>query len=365
MASSTAQESQELARSRQGEDGKMIQSSTLGIINKDDLPMMIKAVVQDAWGTPDVLQIETIPRPQPKPGEVVIRMRAASLNQGDWHLMMGEPYLIRCVGFGFSKPKNRIPGQYLAGEVVARGDGVVALELGDHVFGTCKQAFAEYVCVAAQNLAPMPTNLNFEEAASVPHGGFSAIQALRDAGKLKAGQNVLVIGAAGAVGSMAVQIAKSMGAEVTGVCRATQMEQVRALGADVILDYEVDDFSADGERYHLILDMVHDRPNSHYRRALFSGGKSIMVGGGQGQWLGGMGGVLFAAFTSLFSKKKLVPFLAIPKTDDLHALSAMIENGVIRPPVDRTFPLAQTADAFRYLESKITAGMIALTSTRS
>ncbi len=323
-----------------------------------DSAMTMKAIVQREYGPPDVLHVEDVARPEVGDGDVLIRVRAASLNQGDWHLMRGLPYLVRLMGL--RRPKHPVPGQYAAGTIEAVGKDVTQFQPGDEVFGSCKGAFAEYVRAGEDAFAPKPHNLTFEQAAAVPHGGFAALQALR-AGKVQAGQKVLILGASGAVGTMAVQIAKVLGADVTGVCSTAKVDMVRGLGADRVLDYTKEDFAEGDARYDLILDMVGNRPASHYRRALAPAGKTVMVSSGKGRWLGGMDRVLRAALTSLFSGKKLLPFLATDKKEDLLALKGLIEDGKVTPPVDRTFPLAETPEAFRHLETGNAKGMIVVT----
>lgn len=311
----------------------------------------MKAVVQRAYGSADVLRIEDVARPEAGDGEVLVRVRAAAVTQGDWHLMAGVPYLVRLLGFGLRRPKHPVPGQYAAGTVEAVGEGVTELRPGDEVFGSCHGAYAELSCARADVFVPKPARLSFEQAAAVPHGGLAALQALRDAGKLEPGQKVLLLGASGAVGAMAVQIAKAMGAHVTGTCRTAKVDMVRSLGADRVLDYTRERFADDTVRYDLILDMIGDVPFADYRRALVSGGRVVMVSGGRGRWLGGMERVLGAVATSAFSRRKLVPFMAQPKWADLVALTALVEDGKITPLVDQAFPLDEIVGAFRHLES--------------
>ncbi len=318
----------------------------------------MRAVVQREYGSPDTLRVEEVARPEPGAGEVLVRVRAASVNQGDWHLMRGLPYLVRLLGFGLRRPKHPVPGQYAAGTVEAVGDGVLRLRPGEDVFGSCKGAFAEYVCAREDAFAARPHDVSFEQAAAVPHGGFAALQALRDAGRVRAGQKVLVLGASGAVGSMAVQIARSFDAEVTGVARTAKLDLVRSLGADRVLDAEKIDAVAGGMSYDVVLDTVGDRSPSRYRSVLTPSGRVVMVSGGRGRWLGGMHRVLGAAVLSLFSRRKLVPFLAVPKLDDLVTLQRLLEQHDLTPIVAGTWPLAETADAFRHLESRQAQGAI-------
>lgn len=324
-------------------------------------PATMRAVVQREYGPADVLRLEQVPPPSPGPGQVLVRVRAAAVTQGDWHLMTGTPYLVRLMGFGVRRPKRAVPGQYLAGTVEAVGPGAARFRPGDAVWGCGVSTFAELAVAAEETLAPLPTGLSFEQAAALPHGGLTALQGLRDAGRLQAGQRVLVIGASGAVGSVAVQTAKAWGAHVTGVCSAAKADFVRGLGADRVLDYARDDFAADGTSYDLILDMARDRPDADYRRALVPGGRSVLVSAGGGRWLGGMGRTLVSVVTSLFRSKKLVPMLARPGRADLEALAELTEAGRLTSPVDRVFPLAEAADAFRHHESRTARGMTLLT----
>lgn len=319
---------------------------------------LMRAVVQRAYGTPDVLRVDTLPRPVAGAGEVLLQVRAASLNQGDWHLQRGEPYLVRALGFGLRRPKQPVPGLYAAGTVAAVGPDVTTLRPGDEVYGPCKAAFAEFACARADALVPKPAALTFEQAAALPHGGFTALQALRDAGRLQAGQRVLVIGAAGAVGLLAVQIAKALGAHVTGVCLSADVDFVRRLGADRVIDDTSTDFASEAERYELILDMVRDRPNAQYRRVLAPRGRAILVSGGTGRWLGGVHRSLGAALGSLVRRQKFVPFLAVPKQADLLALNGLVDEGRLRVPVARAFPLQEAREAFHHLGARRPAGML-------
>lgn len=324
-------------------------------------PGVHRAVVQHRYGSPEVLGLEDRPTPEPGPGEVLLKVEAAAVARGDWHLARGKPYLIRAVGFGLRRPAQPTPGQYAAGSVVAVGSDVAGLSVGDRVFGSVPACLAEYATAAADALAPIPEALSFEGAAALPHGGFAALQALRDAGRLRAGQRVLVTGAAGAVGSLAVQIAAAHGAEVTALVRSYQVDYARELGADAILTSDRDDFAAAPERFDLIVDNVRDRPDRDYRRALAPGGRCVMVSGGAGAWLGGMHRVPGALLGSLFSSKKLVPFLAVPRRADLLALNALVRAGQLHQRIAHRLPLDRSADAFRTLDQSGLLGAVVVT----
>ena len=238
----------------------------------------MKAIVQDTYGTADVLELEDIDEPVVGSGDVLLRVHAASAHIGDWHLMTDLPYLIHIAGYGLRAPKARVRGSDVAGRVEAVGKDVTQFQPGDDVFGTAKGSFAEYACGQQDRLAPKPANLTFEQAATVPTSGFTALQGLRDVGRVQPGQTVLIIGAAGGVGSFAVQIAKAFGANVTGVCSTTKLDLVRSSGVDDVIDYTRDDFAETGQRYDLILDTAGNRSLSHLRRALAPRGTLVIVG---------------------------------------------------------------------------------------
>ena len=321
----------------------------------------MRAIVQDAYGSADTLQFGELPRPAPSPGEILVRVRAAAVTQGDRHLMTGLPYLIRLTGFGLRRPKQRVPGQYLAGVVEAVGEGVEELHVGDRVWGCGTGTYAELATAREDSVVSLPETLTFEQAAALPHGGLTALQALRDAGRLRPDQRVLVVGASGAVGTMAVQLAKSMGAEVTGVCGPAKLERVASLGADRVLDHTRDDFAAERERYDLILDTVRTSSNADTRRALAPDGRVVMVSGGPGTWLGGMGRSLFAALTSIGRSKKFAPMIAEPRRADLLRLNEEVVAGRLRPVLRGSFPFDRIHDAVRHLESGNGCGTIVLT----
>ena len=320
----------------------------------------MKAIVQDTYGSADVLALREIEQPEVGEDEVRIRVAAAGVDRGAWHLMTGVPYLMRILGVGLRAPKARVPGTKAAGYVDAVGAGVTRFQLGDAVYGTCRGAFAEYACAREDQFAPKPVEMTFEQAAGVPHGGFAALQALRDHGKVRPGQRVLIVGASGAVGSMAVQLAKAFDADVTGVCSTSKVDMVTALGADRVIDYTNDDF-VDGTRYDLILDVGGSSPLSRLRRALTPKGTLVIVGGeGGGSWTG-IGRQLRALVLSPFVSQKLCTFVAKEKAQDLLVLNEHIEAGRITPTVGRAYPLSDTPDAVRDLESGQTRGRIVVT----
>ncbi|HSU45721.1 MAG TPA: NAD(P)-dependent alcohol dehydrogenase [Arthrobacter sp.] len=310
----------------------------------------MKAIVQDVYGSADVLELRDIARAEPSDGEVLIRVRAAGVDQGVWHLMAGLPYMVRLFGYGLKAPKVPVRGREVAGVVEAVGPGVSRFSAGDGVFGTCEGSFAEYACAREARLARKPAHLTFEESAAAPISGVTALQAVRDAGKVGAGQKVLVIGAGGGVGSFAVQIAKAFGAEVTGVCSTGKVGFVRSLGADEVIDYTTSEISDAGTLYDVIIDTAGNRRLSVLRHSLASKGTLVIVGGeGGGGLTGGFQRALAAPLASLFSSRKLKGLVAKETHTDLEALASLIEAGKIKPAVDRVFPLAEAPAAIRYL----------------
>jgi NADPH:quinone reductase-like Zn-dependent oxidoreductase len=319
----------------------------------------LKAIVQDVYGDVDVLQLREIPRPTPGDDEVLIRVRAAGVDQGVWHLMTGMPYLIRFFGFGLKKPKVPVRGREVAGVVESVGAGVTRFQPGNDVFGAGEGSFAEFVCAKESRLATKPANLTFEEAATVPISGVTALQAVRDAGKVAAGQKVLVIGAGGGVGSFAVQLAKAFGAEVTGVCSTSKVDLVRSLGADQVIDYTGDDFARAGVLYDVILDTAGNRPLSKLRKALMPQGTLVIVGGeGGGKLTGGFERSLRAPIVSLFSGQKLKGLVSVERYQDLEALSSMIEAGSVKPAIDRVYRLAEAPAAIASLHEGRVRGKV-------
>jgi NADPH:quinone reductase-like Zn-dependent oxidoreductase len=311
----------------------------------------MKAIVQDVYGSADVLQLREIDKPQPKEGEVLLRVRAAGVEPGVWHLMTGTPYLVRAMGFGIRAPKVHGRGREVAGTVEAVGADVTRFKVGDEVFGIADGSFAEYVCARQDKIALKPDAVTFEQAAVVPISGVTALQGIRDAGKVTAGQKVLIIGAGGGVGTFAVQIAKAFGAEVTGVCSTAKVELVRSIGADHVIDYTREDFAQSGKRYDVILDTGGRRPLSVLRKALAPKGTLVIVGGeGGGPVLGGFDRQIFRApLLSLFTGQNLRPLVAKESADDLVAMGKLMESGNVKSIIDRTFPLDGAPDAIRKL----------------
>jgi len=317
----------------------------------------MKAIAYTQYGSPDVLQLREVEKPVPKDGEVVVKVRAASVNALDRHFVRGTPHLARIV-IGLRKPNLTCLGVDVAGEVETVGPGVSGLKPGDPVFGTCRGAFAEYAWTKQDRLLPMPAGLSFEEAAAVPIAGFTALQALRDAGKIKPGHKVVIDGAGGGVGSFAVQIAKALGAQVTAVCGTDNQQTMRALGADHVVDYTREDFTRNGQRYDLILGANAFHSLLDYRRALAPKGVYVMTGGGGAEMLQAM---LLAPLLSLAGSRKFGMKGAKAKQPDLLALKEMLETGKIKPVIDRRYPLERTADALRYMEEGHVKGKIVIT----
>ena len=316
----------------------------------------MKAIVRDRYGSADVLRLSDVEVPEVGDEQVLVRVRAAGLDRGAWHVMAGLPYLLRVAGYGLRRPKVAGLGSELAGVVEAVGAKVTGLEPGEAVFGTCSASFAEYASTEPDKLARMPANLSFEQAAAVPVSAVTALQALRDRGRVKAGQHVLVIGASGGVGTFAVQIAKALGANVTGVSSTQKLDLVRSLGADHVIDYTHADITDDGKRYDVVLDIGGNRPLSRLRRVLTSDGTLVIVGGeGGGRWTGGIHRQLGAMVLSLFVRQRLGTFIAKPNSTDLDALRALIEAGSVTPAVDRVIALDQVPDAIRDLTRRTRA----------
>lgn len=322
----------------------------------------MKAIVQDAYGSADVLRVENIEKPEIGDGEVLVRVQAAGLDPGVWHLMTGLPYLVRIMGYGLRSPKNRVPGFDFAGRIEAVGGNVTRFREGDEVFGAAEGTFAEYACCKEDLVTAKPANLTFEQAAAVPTSATTALQGLRNQGKVEAGQGVLIIGASGGVGHFALQLAKASGAVVTGVCSTTKVDLVRSMGADHVIDYKKEDFTEMGGKYDLILDTAGARPLSHLRRALTPHGTLVIVGAeGGNRWTGGIGRPLRGAMLSPFVKHNLKMFFAFTNRKDLQYLSELIGDGTIAPVVDRTYPLAEAADAIRYWEHGHGGGKVVIT----
>ncbi len=321
----------------------------------------MKAVVRDTYGSVDVLRLEEITEPVAAEGEVLVRVHAAGVDQGVWHLMTGTPYVMRLVGFGIRAPKNPLLGYDVAGRIEAVGASAGLFRPGDEVFGTCRGSFAEYAVARADRLAAKPDNVSFEQAAAASISGYAALQAVRDHGKVEAGQRVLIIGAGGGVGTFAVQIAKADGAEVTGVCGTAKTELVRSIGADHVIDYTREDFTDKRDRYDVILDIAGNRPLSQLRRALRPRGTLVIVGAEDaGNWLG-IRRQLRAAALSPFVRQELGFFISKERKQDLEELRKLLEAGTVRPVVDRTFPLDGVPEAIRYLRDGRARGKIVIT----
>jgi NADPH:quinone reductase-like Zn-dependent oxidoreductase len=322
----------------------------------------MKAIVQDRYGGLDSLEYKDLDRPVPKDDEVLVRVRAAGLDRGVWHLMAGLPYLIRFLGFGVRKPKVRVRGMDLAGTVEAVGREVTRFQPGDEVFGWADGSYAGYASVPEGNLARKPANLSLEQAAVVPISGFAALQALRDVGEVQPGQRVLVIGAAGGVGSYAVQLAKAFGAHVTGVAGTRQMGLVRSLGADDVVDHTREDVTDGSRRWDLIIDTGGHRSLSQLRRALTPRGTLVIVGSeGRGRWMGGFDRNLRAVALSPFVGQRLRMLSSKPRQEDLQALRELLEAGKVTPPVSGTYPLAEVPEAIRQLVEGHRGGKIVIT----
>ena len=322
----------------------------------------MRAVVQDRYGEPQaVLGLEDIARPVAKDGEVLVRVHAASIHVGDLILMKGLPYVLR-LATGPRTPKHRVPGTDVAGTVEAVGKGVTQLRPGDAVFGWCTGAFAEYVCAGADHFVPKPATLTFEQAAAVGVSASTALQLLRDQGKVQPGQKVLINGASGGVGTFAVQIAKAFGAEVTAVCSTRNVDLVRSIGADHLIDYTQEDFTQGGQRYDFILDNVGNHSLSATRRALTPNGKLQSNGGGHadGRWLGSLGSVIAAAVVSLFARRQLGPSVKFPNRADLVILKGLIEDGKVTPVIDGTYPLSGTTEAIGHVGAGHARGTVVI-----
>ncbi len=319
----------------------------------------MKAIVQDTYGPPDVLELKEIDRPQVGDNEALVRVRTASVNPADWHIVRGRPFIVRLAGYGLRRPKNQVPGTDVAGVVEAVGKNVTGLRPGDEVLGWCVGAYAEYACAAQDHFVPRPSNLTFEQAAAVPIAATTALQGLRDKGQLQPGQKVLVIGASGGVGTFAVQIAKALGAEVTGVCSTRNVEMVRSIGADHVIDYTQEDFTRGEQRYDLVFQLAGTRSPSACRRALTRTG-TLVLSSGDGR-LTGIDRIVTAMVSSRFVSQRLVTWIAALNNGDLRTLTGLIEAGKVTPVIDRTYALAETPAAIRYLEEGHTRGKVVIT----
>ena len=319
----------------------------------------MKAIAQDRYGSADVLKLEDIPAPVVGDDDVLVEVRAAGVDPGVWHLMTGLPYLVRVMGYGLRKPKFGVRGRDVAGRVQEVGKNVTAFHPGDEVFGTCEGSFAEYAIAREDKLALKPANLSFEQAAAVPISGITALQAIRDKGQVKPGDQVLIIGAGGGVGTFAVQIAKSFGAEVTGVCSTAKVGLVRSLGADHVIDYTREDFSKGNDRYDVIVDNAGNRSLSVLRRALTPKGTLVIVGGeGGGNWFGPANRLLPAILLSPFVGQNLLTLMSMERHNDLLTLSELLAAGAITPVIDRSYSLVEAPDAVRYVGEGHASGKV-------
>ena len=318
----------------------------------------MKAIVRQKYGPPDVLELREVAKPTPKDNEVLVRVHAASVNPADWHMLRGKPFLVRLMGFGLLKPKNKILGADIAGRVEAVGRNVKQFQPDDEVFGDLAKfglgAFAEYVCARENALALKPANISFEEAAAVPMAGVTALQGLRDKGQIQLGQKVLINGASGGVGTFAVQLAKSFGAEVTGVDSTGKLDVVRSIGADHVIDYTREDFTKGGETYDVIFDAVGKSSFSGCIRSLKENGFYLLGNPGLSQQVR-------AKWTSTTSSKKVIGGMLSYRTEDLIILRELIEAGKIRSVIDRRYPLEQIAEAHRYVDTGQKLGNVVIT----
>ena len=321
----------------------------------------MRAIVQRCYGSPEVLESADVDRPAVGDDDVLVRVRAASVHPGDYFIMTGEPYVVR-LAFGLRRPRHPIPGRDLAGVVAAVGKDVADLQPGDEVFGwSTTGTLAEYACVPADQLVRTPANLSAGQAAAVPTSGLTALQALRDIAHVQPGQAVLITGASGGVGTFAVQIAKALGAVVTGVCSTRNMELVRSVGADHVIDYTRTDFTRTGLRYDVIFDSMEAQSLSEVRRALTPTGTLIPNSGRGGRWVGPLGRIVKARARSLFTRQTLRPFTSVGKRQDLLDLAELLEAAHLTPVIDRTYPLSEAAEALRYVGAGHTRGKVVIT----
>jgi NADPH:quinone reductase-like Zn-dependent oxidoreductase len=325
----------------------------------------MKAVVYTRYGPPDVLEVRDVKKPVPNADQILINVRAASVNPLDWHFIRGTPYIARIGMMGLRRPKVRRLGVDVAGRVEAVGKNVTLFKPGDEVFGGTTGAFAEYVCVRADRaVALKPADMTFEQAASVPIAGVTALQGLRDKGHVQPGQSVLINGASGGVGTFAVQIAKSFRADVTGVCSTRNLDLVRSIGADHVIDYTKEDFTRGAQRYDLILDCVGNQSLSGFRRVLNRNGLCVLIGGGgpnDGRLIGPMARPVKALLLSPFVSQKFVMLLARLNKADLTLIGELMQAGKVTPVIDRTYPLSQVSEAIRYLEQGHARGKVVIT----
>jgi NADPH:quinone reductase-like Zn-dependent oxidoreductase len=318
----------------------------------------MKAMVHEKYGPPDVLQLKEVEKPTPKDNGVLIKIHAASVNAYDWHMLRAKPFFVRFMGGGLLKPKNKILGADIAGRVEAVGINVKQFQPDDEVFGMVAGGFAEYACAPENALAMKPVNISFEEAAAVPMAAVTALQGLRDKGQIQPGQKVLINGASGGVGTFAVQIAKSFGAEVTAVCSTRNLDTARSIGADSVIDYTREDFTRNGQRYDLILAANGYHSIFAYRRALSPGGIYVVAGGSMAQMFQS---TLLGPWISMTGSKKMGGVMAKRSQKDLIFLKELIEAGKVKPVIDRRYPLRDVPEAIRYMEEEHAQGKVVIT----
>jgi NADPH:quinone reductase-like Zn-dependent oxidoreductase len=337
--------------------------STAALDRSADAHQTMQAIIQDDYGSAeDVLRLAEIGRPVAGDAEVLLRVHAAGVDRGVWHLMTGLPYPVRLAGQGVRAPKTRVRGREVAGRVEALGKDVTNFQVGDEVFGIADGTFAEYACAKPGKLALRPANISAEQAAAVPVSGLTALQAVRDHGQVREGQQVLVIGASGGVGTFAVQIAKAFGAEVTGVCSTAKVDMVRSIGADHVVDYTAADITDGQHHYDVIIDAGGHRGLTQLRSALTARGRLVIVGSETGgRWLGGTDRQLRAMLASPFSAQKLGSFMCSENAADLGVLAGLIEAGSVTPMVDRSYPLSQAAAAIQYMQEGRASGKVVIT----
>lgn len=318
----------------------------------------MKAILYDEYGSPDVMRLQEVEKPSVTVGGVLVRVRGAAANPYDWHFVRGQPYFMR-LQFGLRAPKRKSLGVDFSGVVEAVAPDVIAFKPGDEVYGMGDGSFAEYLCAPQADIALKPRTLDFDLAAAVPLAGLTALQGLRDSGQLRAGERVLIIGASGGVGTFAVQLAKKLGGHVTGVCSTKNLGMVESLGADLVIDYTKQDFARTGERYDLIFQLGGKDSPSHCRRALTPRGRLVLSSGdSDGTWIGPMDRILKAAALSPFVSQTLVALDVKRKKADLEHLAGLIDDGKLRPVIDRTYPLGEAAEAVRYVEAGHARGKV-------
>jgi NADPH:quinone reductase-like Zn-dependent oxidoreductase len=321
----------------------------------------VKAIIQDCYGSADVLVFREVAKPAIGDSEVLVRVVAAGVDRGAWHFMTGRPYLMRLIGFGLRAPKVAIPGTNIAGRIEAVGSAVTTFRVGDEVYGVCRGAWAEFACASDEKLARIPENLTFEQAAVVPYAAFAAWQAVHGFGHVRHGERVLVVGATGAVGGCAAQLAKAAGAEVTGVCSGRTADLASVFGLDHVIDYGKEDFADGKPRYDLIIDVFGRTSVRRLRAALTPAGRLVIAGGEGDRWIGGIQRQLWASVLSSFVPQKLGAFVVKEHARTLVELNHLIREGKVKPLLDRTFSLSSAADAVRYMEEGRARGRIALT----